>query len=129
MKKAKPQPIRAARLETLDGRRVFQGIDTLADASKLTDDHLPQIGECDLPPGRYFWDEANSTFAPIPKKTQRGSTDLPAQSLNVLALTIHTLKQAGMPQPQESLDWLDWYVTTNDFKALAAKYAIKGAAK
>ena len=56
----------------LDEQGIFLCIDELVDAGDLTDRHLPQITECDLPPNRYFWqaDDANpygGAFWPLPK--------------------------------------------------------------
>jgi hypothetical protein len=59
----------------LDEQGIFLGIDELTDAGQLTDQHLPGITECDLPPGRYRWvpTEVNTinpyggAFWPLPK--------------------------------------------------------------
>lgn len=42
------------------GRGLFVRVDELADESKLTENHLPAIAECDLPAGRYVWIPAKS---------------------------------------------------------------------
>lgn len=39
----------------LNSEGVFERMDELGDASQLTPLHLPQISECDLPPGKYRW--------------------------------------------------------------------------
>lgn len=39
----------------LDEQGMFLRMDELASADLLTPQHLPQIRECDLPPGRYLW--------------------------------------------------------------------------
>lgn len=59
--------IRAA---LLDEHGVFLRMDELADASQLTERHLPTITECDLPPGEYIWiahgkNRAGGTFLPL----------------------------------------------------------------
>lgn len=40
------------RMALLDADGVFQG---LVDAQEITPLHLPQITDCDLPPGKYKW--------------------------------------------------------------------------
>jgi hypothetical protein len=39
----------------LDKEGVYLRIDVLSSAAEITDRHLPQITECDLPPNRYKW--------------------------------------------------------------------------
>ena len=50
--------IRAARI---DANGVYLGMDELASEQELMPFHLPQLGECDNPPGEYLWipDAAN----------------------------------------------------------------------
>lgn len=63
----------------LDEQGIFLRIDELDDAEALTERHLPQITDCDLPPGRYRWvpdpdDNANpygGSFWPLPKALER----------------------------------------------------------
>lgn len=42
------------RAALLDGRDIYQGIVEI-EPGQLTDRHLPQIAECDLPVGKYQW--------------------------------------------------------------------------
>lgn len=63
----------------LNEQGIFLGIDELTDAGQLTEQHLPQITECDLPPGRYRWVQQDVTkanpfggaFWPLPKQQER----------------------------------------------------------
>lgn len=51
--------IRAALLDApaASGKGKYTGvIDELADESALTEFHVPEVPECDLPPGRYVWE-------------------------------------------------------------------------
>jgi len=47
-----PARIRAA---LLDDRGVFVRVDELESAEQLTQRHLPDVPECDLPPNEYIW--------------------------------------------------------------------------
>ena len=100
----------------LDAAGVFQGVGEVA---KLTDLHLPldQIGgECDLPPGKYRWDRQRKTFVPLRAAAVAPARDVPTLERAVYAL----IKRMDMP-PEDAQRWADWYETTIEAQAAAAK--------
>lgn len=117
-----PEPVKAARLEEIDGRLVFMGIDTLQGKAELTALHLPGITECDLVPGKYYWDETRAAFLPLPRQNKKELEMTNAS--NALALTIHNLHKAGFPVQKEVRDWFNDHRKTIDFGDIAVKYKI-----
>jgi hypothetical protein len=100
--------IRAARLDALG---VYQGIDVLDDASHLTPQHLPQITECDLPPGRYRW--TGIQFMPLRAAQVKPGPDLP--DLERVVYRMAKLMQAqGIPLHGDVQRWCAWYSGTPD---------------
>lgn len=96
----------------LDAEGIYQGID-LIPADQVAADHVPLPDGCDLPPGRYAWDRAQKTFAPLASPQQR-AVEAPV-ALNALAWGLLAQYDTGMVLPPPCLDWLDYYVRTIDF--------------
>lgn len=76
--------VRAARLDA-DG--IYVGMDEFDDESGLTPLHLPQITECDRPPGKYKWlaDAGNpfgGAFWPVEylEKVERARSEAEAEA-------------------------------------------------
>jgi hypothetical protein len=100
--------IRAARLDALG---VYQGIDVLDDASHLTPQHLPQITECDLPPGRYRW--TGDQFRPLRAAQVKPGPELP--DLERVVYRMAKLMQAnGIALHADVERWCAWYGGTSD---------------
>jgi hypothetical protein len=109
-----PEPPVMVRAARLDEAGVFQCVDDLPEA-ELTPLHLPQIPECDLPPGAYRWDATAATFVALPKKSAEQQMKEPS-TLRAIARGFMSLQQAGHVFPDETRDWLAWYAQSVDFK-------------
>jgi hypothetical protein len=97
--------IRAARV---DAQGVFVAVDELPDETALTARHLPQVAECDLPPGKYQWD--GERFVPLPAAQRRQADDTPSLE-EVVFLIARDLGEAAAPRVQR---WVQWYRKTVD---------------
>lgn len=63
------QESKMACVAVLDEAGVYQGMQDIP-LSALTPDHIHLPDGCDLPPGRYWWDEKNKTFMPNPRSNR-----------------------------------------------------------
>jgi hypothetical protein len=100
--------IKAARLDALG---VYQGIDVLDDPSHLTPEHLPQITECDLPPGRYRW--TGDQFRPLRAAEVKPGPDIPDLERVVYRLA-RIMQSQGIPLHGDVQRWCAWYGGTPD---------------
>jgi hypothetical protein len=100
--------IKAARLDALG---VYQGIDVLDDPSHLTPEHLPQITECDLPPGRYRW--TGDQFRPLRAAEVKPGPDIPDLERVVYRLA-RIMQAQGIPLHGDVERWCAWYGGTPD---------------
>ena len=91
------------RVALLDETDVFVGMVDLAEGGRLTSRHLPQVPECDLPPGRYKWN--GKAFEPLPAAQVRPADDVPSLE-EVVALLILR------PNDPRLTRWAQWYRTT-----------------
>lgn len=98
----KPAKIRAARL---DGRGVYQGMDEFDALEDLTARHIPEVTDCDLPPGKYRWNAQMKTFDALERSSIRPAPDVPA-----IEDVIYELAAAlGERVPDNVVRWMDWY--------------------
>lgn len=104
-----PKTVRAA---LLDGDGVYLGMDDIP-ADLLTDRHLPEVGDCDLPPGKYRWDADRKTFLPLARPSR---DSLPPEAVRAIALGFLALSAQGAKLPRETQDWLKEYASSFDFK-------------
>lgn len=65
-KKEQAAPPSMVQIALLDADGVYQGIGEI-DESEVTQEHVMLPDGCDLPVGKYFWDDVNKTFMPILK--------------------------------------------------------------
>ena len=110
-KQEKPAKVLVARL---DGHDVYHGTEEM-DAADVTPMHVPLPGGCDLAPGKYRWDRTRKTFLPL--RDHKTTIEQPPLALNALALGFIALHAEGRSLPTETLDWLDYYISTMDFVA------------
>ena len=92
--------IKAALLDApaASGKGKYTGvIDELQDASALTENHVPEITECDLPPGRYVWDPKGKTFVDQATIDRRNK---PSLELAIVALA-GAVEASGVALPDE----------------------------
>ena len=94
----------------LDEEGLFLRMEALPEA-ELTDRHLPQIADCDLPPGKYKWDAERQQFLPAGKKSPAAAPDATRAIVKALdAIAKH------IALPEESLRFIAEYKQTFDFK-------------
>lgn len=98
--------IKAALLDAAaaSGKGKYIRIDELADESALTENHVPEVTECDLPPGRYVWDPKEKTFVDQATIDRRNK---PSFELAVIALA-GMLEQNGFTLPEETRNYCAW---------------------
>jgi hypothetical protein len=97
--------IKAALLDApaSSGKGKFVRIETLKDASELTDRHVSAITECDLPEGRYVWVPGKQTFV-----DERALTILNEPTLDgAVAGLARAVQASGTVLPPETTAWLD----------------------
>jgi hypothetical protein len=93
----------------LDEHNVYQGMVEIAE-SDLTDRHLTEIKECDLPTGQYRWVE--NTFVPLPKKK------ISAAAERKLYEGYQAMEEHGIPLPVGAAAWMAEYSQSFDMKGL-----------
>lgn len=94
----------------LDDRGVYQGVDELDSAEALTDRHLPEVTECDLPPGKYRWNRERKTFEALEHASVRAAVDVPSVEEIVYELAGHLGEKAS----PAVIKWMDWYRSSID---------------
>ena len=95
----------------LDENNIYHGIEEIEDDA-LQPHHVELPDGCDLPPGKYKWE--GRTFIPI-TDSLRIKINHP-DALNAIAIGFISLQQDGILLPDETLEWLDHYITTQDFE-------------
>ncbi len=97
--------IKAALLDApaASGRGKYLGMDELADESALTENHVPEITECDLPPGLYVWEPDKRTFT---HQETLASRNAPSMESAVIALAA-AVEAAGTRMPEEVTNWIN----------------------
>lgn len=116
-------------------RQIYLGM-VEVEEDELGPQHLPQIAECDLPPGQYRWEPDKSdpdgllgSFVPLPSE-QRAVEARPTLE-QALAWTLLAQWQANPELVADvALAWLDGVANSFDFKSyrnlpLFAAYAEK----
>lgn len=101
----------------LNSEGVYYGIDVIL-KQDLTDHHVHLPHGCDLPPGKYRWDFNKKAFVPLPKGTK--PVEYQPHTVNAIALGFIYLYSKGAVFPKETIDWLDYYMTTIDAAGCAA---------
>lgn len=106
-----PQIVKAA---LLDENGVFLRIDSIP-IDQLTPRHLPQITECDLPPGKARWNSETLTFEFILNK----EPEIYSPNMErAIALGLISLFSRKAPHP-ETLEWLKEYANSFDMKGFS----------
>jgi hypothetical protein len=99
------------KIAILDSNGVYHGIEEIH-PDNMQSHHVELPDGCDLPPGKYRWD--GSTFRPItdPERIKISNPD----AFNAIAIGFIALHQQGIKLPEETEEWLDHYITTQDFE-------------
>lgn len=99
----------------LDANGVLTGFVRLGDGAPGADapDRVEVPLDCDLQPGRYRWNAAERRFDPISMEPAERLQGLDA--VRAIALALVAIRD-GKELPQYTLDWLDWYERSFDFK-------------
>lgn len=98
--------IRAARIDK-DG--VYLGMEDVPEG-ELTAEHLPQITECDLPPGKYRWRAEAGAFVPI----DSGFRQIEPDALAAIHAGLEAVRKSGVKLPKVTTEWLEHFKTTWD---------------
>lgn len=107
--KEKKSTVQVARL---DANSIYQGVDEI-DPGELTDSHVHLPNGCDLPPGKHRWDVQQKTFVPLQQGEDVDKPD--PHALRSIAIGLMAIHEQGMPLPEETLQWLDFYSSSMDF--------------
>jgi hypothetical protein len=111
MPKSPHEENKMKQIAKLDENNIYHGIEEIEDDA-LQPHHIELPEGCDLPPGKYQW--SGETFIPM-RNPQRLKTSDP-DALNAIAIGFISLQQSGAALPEETLEWLDHYITTQDFE-------------
>lgn len=98
--------IRAALLDApaASGRGKYTGvIDELPDESALTENHVPEITQCDLPAGVYIWEPERKSFTHEQTVAARSAPSI-ERAVEALAVTVEAL---GARLPEEVTAWIN----------------------
>ncbi|MCS7002800.1 MAG: hypothetical protein NZ518_08125 [Dehalococcoidia bacterium] len=104
---------RLVRCALLDERDVYLGM-VEVEEDRLTDRHLPEITDCDLPRGEYRWDREARTFVPLPRR-QRTEAGRPTFEHAAFFYWL-ALWERGWKLPLVTLSWMDDVLQTVDFR-------------
>lgn len=98
-------------IANLDENGVYHGMIEIEDED-LQAHHIELPEGCDLPHGQYRWN--GHTFLPLtdPEHISINNPD----AFNAIAIGFISLQQQGMALPEETQEWLDHYITTQDFE-------------
>ena len=96
-------------VSVLDENDVFVGTAKVPKGEVHPERHLPQVPNCDLPPGQYKWNRDAQTFehlAPLGKrKAERILGD--AKAITAIVKGFEAAHKAGVPMPKETLHLID----------------------
>lgn len=97
--------IKAALLDApaSSGKGRFVRIDTLADKSQLTANHVPSVTACDLEGGRYVWEPSKNTFI---DERALNAANAPSMESALLGLC-NAVQTSGLALPPETVAWMD----------------------
>lgn len=105
-----PKPTRFAKL---DVGGIYVGMEELPE-EELTEFHIRDITQCDLPPNKYKWNPEKKTFEPLKKTFSKSEIDEP-NALTAIVLGLLAVEEQGIKLPDETRKWIAWYKTTVDF--------------
>ena len=96
----------------IDADKVYQGMVTLT-RKELSSLHLTEIQECDLPAGKYWWDEKASCFWPIrPPEPEKALTP---NGIKAIFEGFKAIQASGLIDlPKETKRWMNWYERSID---------------
>ena len=103
-----PKRITAARLDA-DG--YFAGMDELPE-TELTERHLPNVSECDLPPGKYRWIDGAFVHAPKPKAED---LNLTPHAERAIVKGFEAVMASGIKLPPETVRYVEAFKKTVDY--------------
>lgn len=104
------------KIAKLDQSGVYQGIEEVAEKN-LQPHHVELPDGCDLPHGKYKWNGDTFVLITDPLRIKINNPD----ALNAIAIGFISLHQSGIALPEETLEWMDHYLTTQDFELRPAE--------
>lgn len=93
---------------TIDAGGIYLGMSTINTLEEVTEYHLTDINECDLPAGQYRWDKENKRFEVVPTVAMARKVS-EHHTLYAIAQGFLSLQEAGHEFPLVTKNWLTWY--------------------